>query len=277
MCIAKSRKPFFRLAAVVCSTALAAACARSSSTDIVVKGSSAFLPIGEKAVELYQKGHKANVLLLAGGDAVGIRALLAGTCDIASSLRPMRSDEVQEARRSGIELRQFVVGYETVVPVVAPGNPLASLGLAQLRGIFNGSIRRWTEVGGPDLPIEVVSREPGSDVQEVWNEAVMQGSEVWRGAAVAGSASAVREALRRRPAAISFVIAGQVPAELRALRVGGVPANPDTVRAKAYPISRTLYVYLDGTKATNTIQGFVDLLLEPTGQSLVEKTGYLPV
>ncbi|HVT56975.1 MAG TPA: hypothetical protein VHR45_01130 [Thermoanaerobaculia bacterium] len=37
-----------------------------------------------------------------------------------------------------------------------------------------------------------------------------------------------------------------------------------------------LYMYADGRKATKAIQGFVDFLLEPEGQRLVEQSGYLP-
>lgn len=50
--------------------------------------------------------------------------------------------------------------------VVNPANPVSSLTMDQVRGIFSGEYTNWSQVGGPDLPMTVLivhagSRNPG--------------------------------------------------------------------------------------------------------------------
>ena len=43
-----------------------------------------------------------------------------------------------------------------------------------------------------------------------------------------------------------------------------------------YPLARPLFFYLR-TKATGDIKSFIDWVLSPDGQAIVEKVGYYPV
>ena len=50
--------------------------------------------------------------------------------------------------------------------------------MEQLRDIYNGKIKSWKELGGPDRPISVVSRDTSSGTYEVWEEKILKGDKV---------------------------------------------------------------------------------------------------
>jgi phosphate transport system substrate-binding protein len=54
--------------------------------------------------------------------------------------------------------------------------------------------------------------------------------------------------------------------------------NPEkkTVLDGTYPLARPLFFYLRN-KATGDIKSFIDWVLTPEGQAIVEKVGYYPV
>ena len=79
----------------------------------------------------------------------------------------------------------------------------------------------------------------------------------------------------RDPAAIGFSGMDDV-AGVKPLTVGGIAASEESLKSGRFRLGRALYLVLDGRTATDTVQGFVDFLLEPAGQRLVRRAGYLP-
>jgi phosphate transport system substrate-binding protein len=265
-------------AALAVTGLLSLACGRAG-TEIVMQGSPTLLAVAHPAVAAYRPARRPSAVLLTAGSAEAVRALLAGTCDIAALARQLTAAESHSAQEAGADLRTFRLGFAAAVPVVHRANPVTTLTTAQLRGIWSGAIRRWSEVGGPDLPIHVVTRAAGSALADLWDEAVMQGAatrpDATLVAAAAGEPDPMLAYLGRDPAAIGFAGQGEL-AGLKPLAVGGVAATDDSLKSGSFPLRRALYLVLDGRTATDTAQGFVDFLLEPEGQNLVRRAGYLP-
>ena len=72
---------------------------------------------------------------------------------------------------------ETTIAYDGISVVVNPGNPVSELTFAQLRGIYNGSISNWKDVGGEDRKIVVISRDSSSGTYEYFKEEVLQGDE----------------------------------------------------------------------------------------------------
>ena len=49
-----------------------------------------------------------------------------------------------------------------------------------------------------------------------------------------------------------------------------------TIKDKTYPISRYLYMYLK-SQPTGEAKAFIDWILSPEGQKMVEEVGYYPL
>ena len=63
------------------------------------------------------------------------------------------------------------VALDGLTFIVHPDNTIADLSLIELQAIFSGKIDNWAQVGGPQIPIEVVSREIGSGRVRCWHSA----------------------------------------------------------------------------------------------------------
>src|SRR5258708_6985209 len=104
-------------------------------------------------------GHKLS--LLANTTVQGLLAVLKGEADLAMISAPLDS-MVALLKKSRPDLpfhllREFRVAEVRLAYPVNPANPVRSVSLAKLKQILNGQIGNWRELGGPDLPIHLVS------------------------------------------------------------------------------------------------------------------------
>lgn len=59
-------------------------------------------------------------------------------------------------------------------------------------------------------------------------------------------------------------------------KINGIEPTEENIRNNKYPISRYLYFY-SLEPAKGTIKIFIDWVLSPQGQSIVRKSGYIPL
>jgi len=138
----------------------------ASAETLRIQGSSGF---ANEVIEPYLARIEAltgqHLSITKNTSGEGLLALLKGETDLAmisASLRTM----VARLRESRPDLpfhllRTFRVAEARVAYPVHPDNPVRSLPLAKLKGILDGQIDNWTAVGGPDLPIHVISLRGG--------------------------------------------------------------------------------------------------------------------
>lgn len=66
--------------------------------------------------------------------------------------------ELTEKEIKEKKLQVHPLAHEPVLILVNQSNPIEDLSIEQVRDIFRGTIRNWSEVGGEDRPIVVVTR-----------------------------------------------------------------------------------------------------------------------
>jgi len=107
--------------------------------------------------------HKLSLVPNTSGQA--LLALLQGEADLAMVSASLESMIValRESRPDlpFDRLRSFRVIEARVAYPVHPSNPVRYMPVAKLRQILSGQIDNWREVGGPDLPIHVVTLRGG--------------------------------------------------------------------------------------------------------------------
>ena len=241
-----------------------------------IKGSTTVLPIAQKAAEEFMKIYPdINVSVSGGGSGNGIKAIIDGTADIADSSRFIKQKEVEMAVENGTYPVPFAVARDCIVPVVHPSNPITDLSLKQLKQIFEGKIRNWEELGGPDLEIVVISRDTSSGTYEVWEDVVMEGSRVYPGALLQASNGAVAQAVAKNKYSIGYVGLSYLNKDLQTLTVDGEEASIEN--AIAYPVSRELFMFTRGWPTGKTMK-FINYLLHPKkGQAIAAEVGYVPL
>ncbi len=109
----------------------------------------------------------------------GLTALIDGRADLAMISSSLAAElYALNEHRPGApleRLREHEVARTRVAFARHPSNPVASLTLAQLRAILLGEISSWKALNGPDLPISVVTVQPGGGVPSTVRAQLLDG------------------------------------------------------------------------------------------------------
>jgi hypothetical protein len=83
----------------------------------------------------------------------------------------------------------FIIGGEELLIIVNPKNPVISLTAEQVRVIFTGQVVSWQEIRNtsPSAPIQVWVFSSGEDVQQVFDQTILAGSQITTTARLATS------------------------------------------------------------------------------------------
>ncbi len=100
-----------------------------------------------------------TVIVTPTGSPEGLKLVIEGTQDLAMSSRKITPQELNEAADKGVTLVESRIGSGCLVMIVHGTNPIDELSLADLRGLFNGSIVNWGRLGCGDRQVQVFIRQ----------------------------------------------------------------------------------------------------------------------
>jgi phosphate transport system substrate-binding protein len=248
---------------------------------ISVEGSDTMVNLGQAWAEVFQ-GENPGVMisLKGGGSGTGIAALINGTVDFANASREMKDEEIAEAQAKGVEPVETEVAKDAIAVIVNPANPVTALSLDQLGQIYRGDITNWKDVGGPDKAIVLLSRDSSSGTYEYFKEAVVakddENAEYAKEAKLLPSTQAIVDETKANPEAIGYIGLGYVTPDVKELEIDGTAATLESALAGTYVLSRGLYMYSAGEPA-DVQKAYIDWILSPEGQKVVEDQGFVPL
>jgi phosphate transport system substrate-binding protein len=228
-----------------------------------------------------------RISVTGGGSGTGIAAMINGTVDIANASRAMKDEEVAAAEENGITPVEFVVARDAIAVVVNPSNPVDGLTIEQISDIYTTKITNWSQVGGPDRPIVLLSRESNSGTYVYFLENVIRKGDKESDLLFAPdtllmpSSEGISAEVRQNPNAIGYDGLGYVTDDQKVIAVardaGGPYVLPSvaTVNDGSYPISRPLYMYTAG-EPEGEIKTYMEWILWD-GQALVSVLGFVPL
>ncbi|NLL62474.1 MAG: phosphate ABC transporter substrate-binding protein [Candidatus Atribacteria bacterium] len=244
---------------------------------IVLKGSTTVLPIAQPCAEVFMdQSPNIDISVQGGGSGVGIASLIDGTCDIGNSSRPAKEEEIKTAKEKGVEIYANIIARDAIAVIVNPANQVEGLTLDQIKDIYLGKISNWSEIGGKDQAIVVVSRDSASGTFETFNELVLKKEKLRPDALMQASNAAVATTVATTRGAIGYVGLGYVTDKVKAIKVNNTLPSKETVNDNSYPLARPLFMYTNG-QPEGTIKEFLDFVLGAEGQKLVEENGFLSV
>jgi phosphate transport system substrate-binding protein len=245
--------------------------------ELTIQGSSTVLPIAQKAAEVYmEQNSDVNISVRGGGSGNGIAALIDGAVDIADASRFVKQAEVQAAVENGIYPVPHRVAMDGIAVVVNPVNSVEELSLEDIKSIYTGEATNWSEFGGPDMEIVVVSRDSSSGTFEVFNEITLGKERLTKAALLQASNGAVAGVVSDTEGAIGYVGLGYLSDSLKAVKVNGVLPSNATVASGEFPIARPLFMFTDGWPEGLTAR-FINFILSAEGQALVKEQGFVPL
>ena len=250
------------LFAVSLLTACVATVEPHPPVHLQMAGSTCMQSLVEELSEAYTTRYDYVTMDMKGrGSMLGLEGLRDGLVDVALVSRELASEEEES-------LRARVIGYDAIAVLVNDGNAVSSLSSRQLRDIFSGGIMLWSEVGGEEVEIQVLSREDGSGTRDAFEERVMEGRRVTLTAIVMPSNQAVGEFVAENPLAIGYASAVDIPRGARPLRIDGVEPSLQAVTQGDYPLIRP-FILATMERPDDEVQAFVNFVLSPAGQVVV--------
>ncbi len=238
------------------------------SGQLQLAGSTTVQPLAEELAEAFMKLNPDVVIeIQGGGSSVGVTSAGEGTVDIGNASREIKSSEFEKFP----DLQVFTIAYDGIAIVTHPDTQLDSLSIEQVRDIFAGEITNFSEVGGPDAAITVVSREEGSGTRAAFEELVMEHGEekvLFERALLQQSNGQVRTTVSTTPNSIGFLSFGFLDASTRGVPIDGVEPMVANVKNGSYTIFRPLNMLTNGAP-NDLAQAFLDYILSDDGQAIV--------
>lgn len=251
---------------------------------IIIKGSTTVHPLMEK---LTQKNDsikiKINTKISSLGSLEGFKNLLADSTDIAMSSNKISPEMRAKFRENNTEYVEYILAGDALVFVVNVNNPIKKLNEIQLINILNGNIKNWKQVGGKDLPINVLSRDIKSGTYSFLKETVLKSTNLVASAKIYQSNEEIIEDLSKDESAISFTNFSSLNYSVDPLSISFDNNSIDYIAPRSETVNNMKYKYLRGLylyyKPENyqKIKPLMEVLNSDVTQKLISKSGYIIV
>jgi len=255
---------------LILSVSLASACGGGSKETIIVAGSTSVQPYAEVLSEDYSLLYPdIRIDIQGGGSSAGITSAQSGAADIGMSSRNLKADE-------SASLWSVEIARDGIAIVVNSRNSVQSLTTEQVRGIYTGKIANWSEVGGPDAKINIITREEGSGTRTSFEDLVMNKELISLKALVQNSNGSVRQLVGGDPNSIGFISLGLVDATVKSVQLDGVNATDANILNGAYKLARP-FLFVTNGEPTGAVKDFIDYVLSADGQRVLVNEGLISV
>lgn len=243
------------------------------SGSISMSGSTSMEKLANAVAESFMEKYP-NVTVTAEftGSSAGIESVLAGSVDIGNSSRNLKDDEKSAGAAENI------VAIDGIAVVADPANKVEDLTKDQLVSIYTGETKNWSEVGGDDQAIVVVGREAGSGTRGAFEE-LLDIADACAYANELDSTGAVMAKVASTPGAIGYVSLDVVDDSVKALKLDGVDATEENIKAGNYALSRPFVMATKGeiSEQKTEVQALFDYLGSDEGKTLIKSVGLITV
>jgi phosphate transport system substrate-binding protein len=298
------------------STASGASGSADLSGSIVISGSSTVQPISSYVAELFNEG-SPNVAISVDGPGTGDGFVLfcKGETDISDASRQIEPEEAKACKKAGVDYTELEIGLDGITVMTNPANTgVMCLNKGDLYALFgpqSSGIDTWsgadslaTKVGGnggfPDAPLQITAPGEESGTYDAFIElagiedtALAQGVPEDQAASLRNDYQAspddnvIITAMEGSDSSLGFVgfaYAQNASDQVKEIQVDGgsgcVAPTFDTIADGSYPLSRSLYIYVNNAKvaANPALKAFVDYYVSNDGlQTAVTDTKYVPL
>ena len=230
----------------------------------------------EKEYNLYNSEVMSNMT------NVAYEKLIDGEVDIIFVAGPS-STQLASAERAGKELTLTPIGKEAFVFFVNAKNPVKTLTMNEIKGIYSGEITNWKEVGGKKKAIRAFQRpqDSGSQtaLQNLMGDVSIMDPPVENVIDLMGGIIDEVSDYTNYNNALGFTFRYYSTEmvtndKIRLLQIEGIEPSSETIQSEDYPLTADIYAVTAGSDNLH-IEKFIDWILSDQGQAIIEKTGYV--
>jgi phosphate transport system substrate-binding protein len=239
--------------------------------SLTIGGSTTVRRFIGKIVEAFlKKNEKVDFLVDGGHSYAGLVALERGAIDIAMMSHSLTSAE------DITSIENYLIGLEAIALVVNTKCPIDNISSNDACKILEKRITNWKEVGGPDAPISLYSREDGSTTKVSVQEILLGNAPITERAKEIGSSKEMLQEIALDINSFGFLSARHFDGSVKPLSIDGVGMNDKSIYLRLYPLVRELYLVLNDDSSA-LAKNFLDYTLSDEGQKILVDNGVFRV
>ena len=242
--------------------------------SITASGSTALAPLVKAVAQSYEsKCSGATITVNLGGSKTGLQQVQSGAVDIGNSDVP--ADPATQS-----DLVDHQVAVVIFAMIVNKDTKVTNLTTQQIQGIFSGTTTNWDQVGGPNLPIIVVSRPASSGTRATFQKFILGGPEKVTGpeSLTTDSTGTVITNVSQNAGAIGYASTGPAVKNgtVTLTSIDGNTPTPDNVKTNTYKFWNIEHMYTKG-QPTGLSQAFIYYMTSPDAEQIAEQQDFVPI
>jgi phosphate transport system substrate-binding protein len=243
--------------------------------SITAAGSTALQPLATNVANDYQGRCKgASITVNGGGSGTGLTQVAAGQVQIGNS------DVFANPQQTPGLVDHWVAVVIFAIVLNSQVTGITNLTTAQLQGIYSGKTTNWNEVGGPNLPIVVVTRPASSGTRQTFQNYVLGGVETVSGPSnlQTDSTGAVLTNVRQTAGAIGYVTLGATKGQqgIKTVSIDGKEPTSANVKDNNYKFWNIEHMFTRGP-ATGLPQAYINYMGSDQAKQEMNKLDFVPV
>ncbi|GAB2196107.1 phosphate ABC transporter substrate-binding protein [Sessilibacter sp. MAH4] len=206
---------------------------------LTLTGSSTVAPLALEMAKRFEKNNPdVRIDVQTGGSSRGVNDARVGLADIGMVSRALKESEQ--------DLTAHLIALDGIGIIVHSSNTVKELSRQQIIDIYQGKIRNWADVDGPNLEITVVNKAEGRSTLELFLHFFELKNSQIRPQVVIGDNQQGIKTVSGNPGAIGYVSIGTAEFEhnrgtpIKLLPMDGKEATVKGVASGEYPLSRPL-------------------------------------
>lgn len=228
-------------------------------------GSSNFVPAVHQLTTDYgnQCSNSVNFSYNADDSASGLDALANGSADLAYS-------DLPSSGRAG--LVDYQVAALTFAVVVNSDTDVTNLTTAQLQAIYTGRVTNWSQVGGSNEAVVILTQPAGSTIRTIFERFVLHGV----AQTVSGTSAGLN--IRNVTGGITYMPQADVAGNgsgAQSVTIDGIAPSASAVASGSYPFWTIEHLYTNHV-AQGAALSFISFCLTGSGETDLANSGAVP-
>lgn len=271
---ASSEAPAATVPAATTTDETASVSAAPITGTLTAAGSSALLPLAQAAAESFMEENPDCVVTVnGGGSGEGLKQVADGAIDIGNS-DVFAEEKLDKTAAAG--LVDHEVCTITMAPVVNTALGVTDLTTEQLVGIFTGEVTNWSEVGGPDTDILLVTRPSSSGTRALFKNWALGGAEEASNEALeTDDSGTLLQTVEQNEGAIGYVALSYLinDSTVSPVSIDGVAPTLENTYSGSYKVWGYEHMYTNGD-GTDAAQTFINYMMGDKFADSIEAMGY---
>jgi len=209
--------------------------------------------------------------------------LINGYADLILVARTASPDELHLADSLDVSFLEAPIALDALIFLVNNQNPANNLTTDQIQDIYTGKITSWTDVGGEYVRLNAYTRERNSGSQELMESLMMKDLTMhdFPDMMIEGMMGLINQ-IETDPQGLGYSVNYYTRYMIRSdnvkiIDVDGNPPDNFNIKSRKYGYTAEVYAIVREDLDKNSMAYKIfELLQKPSGQRVVEKSGYVP-